>query len=279
MKNLLVPCDFSKPAGNAFRIALDLAAKSKGTVHLLNVIELPAIHDPIFMPVIAMEKEFMKELQEKTNKQFDRLVTRYTAKGATVKTHTVFGAPSRMIVDFARKKSIDTIVMGTHGASGLREYFIGSNAEKIVRLARVPVLITRNYSKRPIKNIVFPNNLDTENQGALIDKVKELQAFFKAKIHIVYVNTPINFTADNITMERLKQFARRFGFKNYTLNIYNYPFEESGILHFTESIKGDLIAMGTHGRKGIERLLNGSLAEDVVNHAKLPIWTYTIGNK
>ena len=273
MKNILVPCDFSKPAINAFRFALDIADKSKGTVYLLNVIELPAIHDPIIMPVISFEKEFLNELKEKTTKEFDKIINRYKPDAVEVKTEVAFGAVSRMIQDFIKKKKIDIVVMGSHGATGIREYFIGSNAEKIVRNSPVPVLVLKEAYKGPVENIVFPNTLETEKQDKLIAKVKELQAFFKATVHILYVNTPINFTADNITLERLRQFAKQFAFRNYTLNVYNYPSEESGIIHFTDQIKGDLVAMGTHGRKGLAHFLNGSLAEDVVNHARFPIWT------
>lgn len=278
MKKILVPCDFSKPAINAFRIAVDIAAKSKGVIHLLNVIELPAIHDPIIMPVMAFEKDFMKDLRVKTNERFDKLIAKYNRGGVVVKKEIEFGSVARMVIDASRKRSVDTIIMGTHGATGLREYLIGSNAEKIVRLSKVPVLITKNYYKGGMKNIVFPNNLETENQTALIRHVKDLQAFFKARLHILYVNTPTNFTADNVTMERLKQFAKQFMLKNYTLNVYNYPFEESGIIQFTKSMKGDLIAMGTHGRKGISHFVNGSLAEDVANHAACPIWTFAMSS-
>lgn len=274
MKSILVPCDFSKPAINAFRFALDLARKSKGMVYLFNVIELPAIHDPIIMPVATFEKDFMKELKDKTKSHFDKIITRYDASRANVKTEIAFGSPFRMINDTIKKRKIDLVVMGTHGASGVREYFIGSNAEKVVRRSPVPVLVVKDYHKRPIRNIVFANNLETEKQGKLIDKVKDLQAFFKATVHILYVNTPTNFTADNVTMERLKEFAQQHSFKNYTLNVYNYPFEEAGIIQFTKSIKGDLIAMRTHGRKGLAHFLNGSLAEDIVNHADRPIWTF-----
>lgn len=279
MKKILVPCDFSKPAVNAFRFAADMALKSKGEIHLLNVIELPAIHDPIVMPVITFEKAFMKELREKTMRAFDKIIKKYTPAGVAVKSHIEFGAPSRMILDVVKRRSVDTVVMGSHGTSGLREYFIGSNAEKIVRLSPVPVLVTKNYYRSAIKNIVFPNTLETENQQELIRKVKELQAFFKAKIHVLYVNTPTSFAADNITLEKLKEFAKRYAFKNYTLNIYNYPFEQAGILHFTQKIKADIIAMGTHGRVGIAHFLSGSLAEDVVNHANCPIWTFATREK
>lgn len=276
MKNILVPCDFSKPAINAFRFALDIARKSKGEIYLLNVIELPAIHDPVIMPVVTFEKDFMKELKDKTNAQFDKINTKYNASGVPVKTEIAFGSPSRIIDETIKRKRINLVVMGTHGASGIREYFIGSNAEKVVRRSAVPVLVLKDYYKGPVKDIVFPNTLETEKQGKLIERVKELQEFFKAKLHILYVNTPTNFTADNVTMDRLKQFAKLSGFRNYTLNVYNYPFEENGILQFTKSIKGDLIAMRTHGRKGIAHFLNGSLAEDVVNHADRPIWTFAV---
>jgi nucleotide-binding universal stress UspA family protein len=253
---------------------LDIAQKSKGVVHLVNVIELPAIHDPILMPVVMFEKEFIKELRDKATAEFEKIINRYNSQRITVKTDVLFGGPAKMIMDAVKKKSIDLIIMGSHGATGFREYFIGSNAEKIVRNSRVPVLVLKNYYKGTIKSIVFPNTLETEKQDDLIRKVKDLQAFFKATVHIVYVNTPTNFMPDNYTFERLKQFAKEFQFKKFTLNVYNYPFEESGVIHFTSEIKGDMIAMGTHGRKGLAHFLNGSLAEDVVNHTNSPIWTY-----
>lgn len=274
MKKILVPCDFSRPAISAFRVALDIAVKSKAVVHLINVIELPAIHDPIVMPVMTFEKGFMSELKQKMNTEFNKIITKYKPGAVTVKTEVEFGSPARMVCDYAKKKSIDLIIMGSHGTSGIREYFVGSNAEKVVRNATAPVMVVKNYSKRAIKDIVFPNTLETQKQKDLVRKIKDLQAFFKATVHILYVNTPTTFTADNITLERLSQFAKAFSFRNYTLNIYNYPFEESGIIQFTKSMKGDLIAMGTHGRTGISHFLNGSLAEDVVNHADCPIWTY-----
>lgn len=276
MKKILVPCDFSRPAVNAFRVALDLAQKSKGAVTLLNIMELPAIHNPLMSTAMGFEQELAKELKAKVRKEYDKIINRYTTRGVTVKTEVLVGTVSYMITDYARKKGMDLIVMGTHGATGLREIVIGSNAEKVVRRATVPVLTVKEYSKRPIRNIVFPNTLETEKQSQLVKKVTELQAFLKAKLHVLYVNTPTNFTADDITMERLKAFAAKYKLRNYTLNVYNYPFEEPGIIHFATRVKADLVAMGTHGRQGIAHFLNGSLAEDVVNHARFPIWTYTI---
>jgi nucleotide-binding universal stress UspA family protein len=277
MKKILVPCDFSEQAINAFRFAQDIALQSKGEVHLVNVIELPVMHDTVLMPVLTFEEALLKELQEKAEKQFNKIKSKHGSDDVKLKSRVLFGATSRMILDYVESEKIDLIVMGTHGASGVREYLIGSNAEKIVRRSPVPVLAVKKYVKASaIKDIVFPNTLETETQEDLVMKVKALQNFFKAKLHIVWINSPTNFTRDTITRKRLNDFAKRFMIKDFTIHIYNDPFEETGIINFTHEMKGDLIAMGTRGRKGLAHILSGSVAEDVVNHVDCPIWTYAI---
>ena len=277
MKKILVPCDFSKQAINAFRFALDLAGKSKGEVHLVYVVELPILHDSVLMPVLTFEEQLLKDLRTKATERFEKLLEKYPSGKVTLKTKVVFGATSHMILDYSKRNRIDLIVMGTQGASGLRELVIGSNTEKIVRNAAAPVIAVKKYpGQGSIKNIVFPNTLDPEGQKDLVTRVKELQSFFNATIHLVWINTPVNFYPDIVTNERLEDFAKMFSLRKFTINTFNDLSEEAGIINFTHSIKADMIAMGTHGRKGLAHAINGSLAEDLVNQVESPIWTYTI---
>ncbi len=279
MKKILVPCDFSKPAINAFRFALDLASQSGGTVHLVNIIELPVLHDTVIMPVLNFEQELLDDLRENAEKSFSKITDKYKTNEVPVKTVVEFGSVHAKIQNYSVEHGIDLVVMGSHGASGAREFFIGSNAERIVRNSTAPVLVLKDYYKGPVKNIIFPNTLDTENQEDLTMKVKALQNFFGAHLHIVWINTPVNFTSDDITLKRLEAFAKRFMLKNYTLNIVNDTNTEQGILQFANRIDGDLIAMATHARKGVSHLIYGSLAEDVVNHTKGLVWTYALKNE
>lgn len=275
MKKIVVPCDFSEQAISALRVAVDIAKMGNGTIHLINVVELPIMNDSVMMPVLSLEEDMLTALKSNATNQFEKLKRKYGAD-CKIESQVIFGGTSTMIIDYVETHGIDLVVMGTKGASGFREMVIGSNAEKIVRHAKVPVIVVKKYTKvSSIKNIVFPNTLQ-KDQEDLTMKVKALQHFFKAKLHVVFVNTPSNFSRDVVTLQKLTSFAKRFMLKDYTLNIYNDNSEEDGVINFTHEIKADLIAMGTHGRKGLSHVLSGSVAEDVVNHVDFPIWTNAI---
>jgi len=276
MKKILVPCDFSKPAVHAFRYALRIAKEPKASIHLLFVAELPVMPATVIMPVMGFETAYVDDITGKAKKEFDSLIQKYKEPGVKVEFKFELGSISQKIIDQINNEKIDLVIMGSHGASGLKEALIGSNAEKIVRRSTVPVLVVKNYFNGNVTNIVFPNTLEIEHQEDLVMKVKALQAMFKAKLHIVHINTPLNFTSDRVTMARLKAFASRFMIKDYTLNVFNHQDEEEGINFFARSVNAELIAMGTHGRRGIAHLINGSLAEDVTNHADSLVWTYAL---
>ncbi|MBA4053334.1 MAG: universal stress protein UspA [Marivirga sp.] len=279
MKKILVPCDFSKQAINAFRMALDIAQQSNGIVHLLNVVNIPVVSDPVVVPAMSFEVTLLKDFSEKAEKEFAKIIGKYNTGGVKVVTSVQFGGVCGIILEYIGENNIDLVLMGSHGATGLQELLMGSNAEKIVRKSPVPVLIVKNYHKGPIKNIVFPNTLDLDDQDDLVSRIKALQNFFKAHLHIVWINTPVNFMSDVVTSERLEAFVKRYGLRDCTTNTFNHLNEEEGILQFRNIIKGDMIAMGTHGRKGIAHIVNGSLTEDVVNHTDKLVWTYTLKNE
>lgn len=274
MKKILVPCDFSEYAINAFWQALDIAAEGNGRVHLLHVVEPPLLNDTVLMPTLNFEEENMKDLKKDAENRFKDLIKMGKREHITTTFEAQIGTVFNTIQECIKENSIDLVIMGSKGASGLKEYFIGSNAEKVVRESPVPVLVVKNYYGQPIRKIVFPNTLDTVHQEDLVMKVKELQHFFKAKLCILYINLPSKFEVESTIREHLQQFADRYMFKDYTINIHTHTSTEKGIIEFTKIAGGDMIAMGTHGRTGIVHLLKGSVAEDIVNHTERPIWTY-----
>ena len=275
MKKILVPCDFSDAAVQAFKFAVEIANQSKGEVLLLNVIELPVMHDTMLMPTLNFEEAFIKDMKANAGKNFAKMKEKWAKEGPKVTSFVEYGPTAHTINDFAKDKKVDLVVMGTKGASGMKEFFVGSNTEKIVRWSPVPVIaVKKSIKASSIKNIVFPNTLeDNMEQDEFILKVKALQNFFKAKLHIVYINTPANFMRDADTRKKLKDFVKRFMLKDCTLTVYNATDQEMGVTDYVHEIGADMVAMATHGRRGLNHFMSGSVAEDVVNHIECPIWT------
>jgi nucleotide-binding universal stress UspA family protein len=269
MKRIIVPCDFSKPAVHAFRFAVDVAAQSAGEVHLLHIIEVPVLQET---KVLSFEDGLFKELRAAAELEMRTLAVGVPDNVRVI--HAIrFGSIHRIIPIYVSAAAGDLIIMGTHGASGLREFFVGSNAEKVVRTSSVPVITVKNNYSGPVKRIVFPCTLENEQQEELAHKVKALQRFFQTRLHMVWVNSPLYPERDAAVKDRLEAFAERFGFENYSVDIYHDLDAEAGILGFARQVEADMIAMGTHGRRGIDRVLHGSIAEDIVNHGKSLIWT------
>ncbi|MCW5910990.1 MAG: universal stress protein [Cyclobacteriaceae bacterium] len=275
MKRILVPCDFSDPAVQAFKFAVEIARQSGGEVILLNVIELPVMGDSVLMPSLSFEEAFIKDMKVNAEKNFTKMKSKWAAD-VKLTTLVEYGGTTSSIRDFIEDNKIDLVVMGTQGATGMKEFFIGSNTEKIVRTSPVPVISVKGSTKvSSVKNIVFPNTLDLDQEDLTL-KVKALQSFFGATLHVLYVNTPSRFRRDVEVKKEMKAFAKRFMLKDYTLTIFNDFTEEEGLRNFIAEIKGDMVAMATHGRRGLSHLMSGSIAEDAVNHLQGPIWTYKI---
>jgi nucleotide-binding universal stress UspA family protein len=276
MKKILVPFDFSAEALNALRSALGFGSNDNAEILVLHVIELPIVHDSVLLPVMTFEQSLLEDLKEKAQKTFERVYAGFAASKVEVKLNISFGPISRVILSYIKNENIDLVIMGTKGSSGIHEILIGSNTEKIVRASPAPVLVLREPLKTgDIRNIVFPTNVDFEQMDPLIQRVKALQHSCKATLHLVWINTPGNFSNDERSLSRLNEFAKRYMLVDYKVNVFNDAHEEAGIIRFCHYIGADLLVMATHGRKGLAHVFRGSLTEDVVNHIDLPVWTFS----
>jgi nucleotide-binding universal stress UspA family protein len=275
MKKILVPCDFSASAVEAFKFAVDIAIKSGGSIQVLKVIELPSYSGPLGGQSYAFDVAFLKEIREDAEAKYLLMYKKFGKGYSNISFSAEHGRVSAMFHSQVEEIKYDLVVMGTHGASGLREFLIGSNTEKIVRSSPVPVFtIHRAVTLKSIKHMVFPTTLNLD-QVDFVRKLKELQIFFDAKLHVLFINTPFNFIDD----KELKKYAIKNTLTNFTLNIRHSHYERDGIMTFAKEIKADMLAMPTHGRRGLSHFFSGSVTEDVVNHVQCPIWTYSIKMK
>jgi nucleotide-binding universal stress UspA family protein len=273
MKRILVPCNFSTPAEEAFKFAVRIARQSDGEVHVLYILDITYVRGaPALANSYTFNVNFIKEMEDEADEKFRNMRQKYAPLTLPVKFKQRMGTLIQDVENYVIEEHIDLIVMGTHGTNRASW---GSNTEKIVRTATVPVMAVRNAEEKEIKNIVCPLIPDRQHKD-FAAKIKNLQEFFGGEIHLLWVNTQQNFKSDREARTAFEDYARDFGLQHYSINIRSDYSVEEGIIHFATETEADLIAMGTHARKGINHLVLGSIAEDTLNHANFPMWTYTL---
>lgn len=273
MKRILVPTDFSEQAENALKVAVKLSKKHGGEIFVLHSMEMP-LHlatsgDKGSLP----ESLFFIKLAEK---RFTDLRKKPYLADIAVNEAIGHNEIYEDIEEACKRNKIDLIVMGSNGASGFKEMFVGSNTEKVVRTSKTPVLVIKNnHEQFHVTDFVFATDFSEEARGVL-DKAQKFAKKLGAKMHLLFVNTPADFKTSAQAQRIMENLVKGMGVENYTLNIYNDTSVEKGILNFAKHINAQLIGMGTHGRKGISHFFNGSISEDMVNHANMPVITFKI---
>ena len=274
MKKILIPTDFSDQAENALKVAVQLAKKYDSEIHMLHMIELP-MHQIVATSNFSELPEavfFMKI----AHNSFEETLDKDYLEGLDIYENIKFNTAADGILEACNEDDIDIIVMGSHGASGFKEMFIGSTAEKVVRTAKKPVLVIKNeHEIFDVNNFVFASDFNNDNKETYKQAVK-LAKTWGAKIHLLTVNTAGNFKTTSESEEAMNEFTKGIDYDNYTLNIFNDVSVEKGILNFSKAINADLIGISTHGRQGIAHFFNGSISEDLVNHSKRPVITFKI---
>lgn len=278
MKTIVVPTDFSPQADYALSAAAQLAKKQHAEIHLVHLLELPLnLIDPLNEGVggdLPESMFFMELAHKKMNETLDQF--KYQLQGINVKPVIEFDQTSDGILSIANDIHCDLIIMGSNGADGVEEFFIGSNTEKIVRHADMPVLVVKDdFELSQVKSLVFISNLKPNTKTAF-KLALEFAQILNLEVHLVYFNTPKSFKTTPDIEALLDGFTSGIENNWGKFHIYNDLTLEDGIRHFTSQMDIDLLGMGTHGRQGISRLIETSKAERVVNHLKKPIITFKI---
>ncbi len=281
-KNILVPIDFSSRSYAALKTAADIAHQCDGKITLLHIIDVPESQELEYRKALDIldddgetskrEMPLILFTMKETKRQLREAREKYPK--ITFIEKVVFDRVHRQIYSVVEESDVDLIAMGSSGASGLGEVFIGSNTQKVIRNANCPVLVIKddegNFNPR---NIVFASDF-SETGGRAAELFPIFKTLYGSTIHFLNIVTPSTFEATPTTQKRIREFGKQTNLEDYTINIFNYYTEEEGILTFAEENKADMIMLGTHGRKGFSRFMMGSIAENVANHSQIPVFVF-----
>lgn len=277
MKKIIVPIDFSEHSEYALKTAAKLAKKNNAELLALHMLEMS---DIILSASDGLQNQkavfFFKLAEQKFEDFLKKDYLKDIKVTPIVKHFKVFSE----VNDVAKKHDADLIVMGSHGTSGVMEFIVGSNTERVVRNADVPVLVVKNnVSQINFEVITFACDFSEECIQAYI---KAVNMFSKtgSKMYFVYVNLPNDRFKSSIEIERrvVNFFTKADGNLDRMSDVHyvsDYTIED-GVLNFSNKIGADLIAIPTHGKKGLAHFFEGSIGEDVANHSTLPVMTFKI---
>ena len=270
MKHILIPTDFSDCANAASEYALEMADLTTAKVEFLHLLSTPV--DWVKLP-LEKEKNYPETKKQIGHAQAElqQWAKQARKKNIDVSHSLVFNQSKDEIFRHLDEHHCDFIIMGSHGAQGIREVIIGSNAQEVIRKSNVPVLIVKNKIQLPIKNILFVSDFMDVSKEAY-HKVLNFAAIVKAHIELLSVNTPNEFVQSKETdrnMDELLQYCSRKD--ACTKNVMNANTVEQGVNDFTNSKAIDLIAICTHGKSGLRQLFSPSITEELANHTLLPL--------
>lgn len=267
MKHILVPTDFSGCAQNAANAAMQVAMKSKGSIHFLHI--MPEAGELTHVPHVSQAASH--DLGKgHAQHELNLLVSSATKLGLTATPLLVFDKGNERIENYIDPLGIDLVVMGSHGATGIRELVIGSNTQRLVRNSTVPVLVIKHpiTDQFIIENIVFASTFN-EDITAPFHLIVDLAKVLKANVHILFINFLDKLVNRDVVDSIVKKLIRPYPDIQFTTNTAEANDEEFGIHQFVEMIHADMVAITTHDKTGF--LLRHAVAEDLVNHENIPI--------
>lgn len=267
-KKIIIPVDFSEFSLYPLETAIHFAQLKKGEVVLLHVVETPSLPTRIFT---SKDED---DMRERADKLLNQLIAKYSDSGVEFSKMIKGGKPHKAVVEAAAEISAWMVMMSTHGASGMKEYLVGSNAGRIIRACKSPVISFRNpHPREGFKNILLPLDLTKETR----EKVAfawEFSEYFDSKIHIMSVlqtDDPAIRERLQVQLDKVAEFFVSKGVKHEARLLLSEAPISDVVVKYGEEIGADLIAIMTQQELKMKEQFMGSTAEHIVNHSEIPV--------
>lgn len=262
MKKILVPTDFSENANNALRYAINIANYFDAEVHVLHVYESVALTGS-YKDV----QEYVKENAERDLSDNLRLFKDSLWGRTQLQGKAIDGNIRDVICSIAKNEKMDLVVMGTQGASGLKEVFIGSNTSAVMKRIETPLLAVPNRFKyRPIKDITFGVDSGIVADADLLTPLLEIAKAYKAKVKVMHLETEkmvVGYDPGiDISLEGVDHSFHKIMGSNDTNGVINlFVFEE----------KSDMLCLIRRKRSFWENLFHTSVTMKEVFDSPVPL--------
>ncbi len=272
MKNILVPIDFTETSENAFVYALEMAKAYKAKLVLLHTFELPIVDSQV-VPINYAEMYESLEMSNSDNfknelKKLKEIAKEHKAEDLTISHILKDGDLLECVKEVVNQENIDFVVMGTNGATGWLESFIGTNTGSVISDVWVPVLSVSNETKFTKMDTIGFTTKYREDEIHALNEVLGFAKKLDAKVKCLYVKT-----SDSEHRGESINYWESIFEDEKDLEFFIIPSDdvETTIEDFITSQSIDLLAMVTHKKNFFTRLFTTSTTQKMSQHSKTPI--------
>lgn len=280
-ETIVVPTDGSSPSSAAAESAIALAERFGATIHAIHVLDLGDYSADV-------DDEVRIAAEDAAEGLVDEVAEMAADAGVTATTAVVDSAEPvhRAIVDSVREHDADCVVMGTQGRTGLQRLALGSVAARTLRVAPVPVVTVRDDGALDptFERILVPTD-GSDAASAAADHAIGLAAATDATLHVVHVVDTVSYSFEGVNpsvldslraagqtaMDDIVERAEKRGVRSTETSMQSGRTARA-ITEYAADQEVDCIVLGTHGRTGFDRLLLGSVTEEVVRLSDVPVF-------
>jgi nucleotide-binding universal stress UspA family protein len=271
IRKIATPIDFSETSMLAIEHAGHMASLFKAEIVLVHVQEKNWQHFNIIEPEATFEvsPDFAERVQGKLEELAQSIANDYGVKASAVVSN---GNVHNEIIAIVEETKADIIVMGTHGASGFEEIFIGSNAYRVVTRSSVPVLTVQTHAKNVgFKEILLPID-DSDHSRQKVRNALVIARQYDARVHItgLYDSDTMDEGKLKVKLEQVKRFLEEGGVRCVT-EIVKGSNQATLTLKHAKMINADLIVIMTDQEENFTGRFIGPYAQQVVNHSWTPV--------
>ena len=271
MKRILVPVDFSGNSLRALRLGIYLSNKLDCHLRMIHVQKSEKFEIPFHFE--ELKNEIIHTVQEYLDKLIELHSVDYCVKTGVFDFKIRTGSVYREIVNQAKYGDAYMVLMGAYGTSGFEEFFIGSNAVKVVSHANCPVVtVQKKFTKGQLKTIVMPIDASPDTRKK-IRFVTEIANKCNAKVHILGVHE----TSDRNVVGQINGYIRQAedylekGNIDYVKSILKGDNNTLSTLEYARKVDADLIAIMTEQAESSINMFFGSYAQQMINRSEIAI--------
>jgi nucleotide-binding universal stress UspA family protein len=283
MKQIIVPTDFSRCADNAINFAVQSAKILPAKVTLLHSFE---INDNIYTDYMGVNREYNLTILNGVKEKIAQLKKSIEeTDGIVVDTLISTSSLQDAIAKSVKEKNADLIIMGTLGASGIKEKLWGSRTAAVIGKSNIPVMaIPIEYKwKKPQKILLATNKF--EKEPTILDYLFELEGLYMAQVQVA-VFTNVDNDKAALFLEHKNKIAQYENFLKQTYNentlasvhLYGKDYQTT-LQNFIRENNIDIFVMVTYPRSFWERIFNPGMTKRMSYHTHIPLLAITVNKK